>query len=183
MGGSVKNVPAVYLLLNRKTKELSVKVTIRKGRRADARGFVRLLVSLAEFEKLKPPATAARRRIVQDTFERKRINLLIATRAKEPIGYALYYYTYSSFLAKPTLYLEDLFVLEEFRRLGVGKSLFLRCVREAANQGCGRMEWSVLNWNTKAIKFYRDLGARRLEEWSVFRLDTKSLGRLASHRL
>jgi len=137
------------------------------------------LVSLAEFEKLEPPTPSARRRIVDDIFKKRRVRLFLACREGVPIGYALYFYTYSSFLAKPTLYLEDIFVLEEFRRSGVGRALFLRCVREATNHGCGRMEWSVLNWNSKAIKFYSDLGARRLKEWSVFRLDSTSLERLS----
>lgn len=153
-------------------------VSIRRGTKKDAGGFLRLLVSLAEFEKLEPPTPSARRRILDDIFRRRRVKLFLAFRRAMPIGYALYFYTYSSFLAKPTLYLEDIFVLEKFRRSGVGKALFLRCVREASSHGCGRMEWSVLNWNSKAIKFYSDLGARRLKEWSVFRLDSASLERL-----
>ena len=154
-------------------------VSIRRGTARDAKGFLHLLVSLAEFEKLEPPAPGAQKRIVDDIFVKRRVKLFLACRRRVPIGYALYFYTYSSFLAKPTLYLEDIFVLEEFRRSGVGRTLFLRCVREATSHGCGRMEWSVLNWNSKAIKFYSDLGARRLEEWSVFRLDSSSLKKLA----
>jgi GNAT superfamily N-acetyltransferase len=155
------------------------RVTIRRARRADAPAFLRLLVALAEFEKLQPPSPAARWRIVRDIFERKLINLLLAVREGKPIGYALHFFTYSSFLARPTLYLEDLFVLSEFRGSGVGKSLFMRCVGEASKKGCGRMEWSVLTWNKKAMRFYEDLGARELSEWRVYRLDSRGLGRLA----
>lgn len=175
MTASREDMPVVYLLVSRDAGEMKGGVTIRGARQADAKGFVRLLVSLAEFEKLEPPSPAAQRRILKDVFERKRVNLFVATRAGAPVGYALYFYTYSSFLARPTLYLEDIFVLEEFRGLGVGKSLFLRCVKEAIKHGCGRMEWSVLTWNSRAIRFYRKLGARRLTEWSVFRLNKKSL--------
>lgn len=103
----------------------------------------------------------------------------MAIRDDRPVGYALYFYTYSSFLARPTLYLEDIFVLDEFRGSGIGRSLLLRCVKEATRRGCGRMEWSVLNWNRRAMKFYEALGAKRLAEWSVYRLDSRGLGRLS----
>lgn len=157
-------------------------LAIRKGTNADSRGFLQLLVALARFEKLEPPTPAARRRILRDIFEKKRVNLFLALCDGKPAGYALYFYTYSSFLARPTLYLEDLFVLGEFRHMGVGLSLFQRCVREAVKRGCGRMEWSVLAWNRKAIRFYARLGARSLSEWRVYRLDAKLLKRLSDRR-
>lgn len=143
---------------------------IRKGKRADSEPFLRLLDELADFEHLEPPTREGKERIVQDIFEKKRVNLLVALSGKKQVGYALYFYTYSSFLARPTLYIEDLFVLEDHRRQGLGLALFRRCAEEATKQGCGRMEWSVLDWNKKAIDFYEGLGARRLKEWQVFRL-------------
>ena len=126
---------------------------------------------MADFEKLEPPSKDARERILKDVFSDGRINLFVAAEGRRLIGYALYFYSYSSFLAKPTLYLEDLFVLEEHRKRGVGFALFRRCVDEAVAQGCGRMEWSVLAWNEKALRFYERLGARRLSDWYVYRLD------------
>lgn len=164
------------------TTQPDERVAVRKGTKADSRGFLQLLVALARFEKLAPPTPAARKRILRDVFERKRVNLLLAFLEGRPVGYALYYYTYSSFLARPTLYLEDLFVLEECRGVGVGRSLFNRCVREAVQNDCGRMEWSVLNWNRKAIRFYERLRARRLSEWSVYRLDAKLLRKISEDR-
>jgi len=113
--------------------------------------------------------------MLREIFKRHSISLLVAESGGNLVGYVLYFFTYSSFLAKPTLYIEDLFVLEEHRGGGIGRGLFLKCVAEAVRRGCGRMEWSVLNWNTKAIKFYEGLGARKLDEWSVFRLDEKAL--------
>lgn len=157
---------------------MAQKWKLRRARKSDSEQFLQLVKSLADFERLNPPTAEAGRRMVRDVFVRKRVSLFVAESEHRLIGYALYFYTYSSFLAKPTLYLEDLFVLQEKRKGGIGKALFLRCVNEAARRGCGRMEWSVLNWNTKAIGFYEVLGARRLKEWSTFRLDERALGKL-----
>lgn len=154
-------------------------LVIRRGRRRDAGQFVGLVLALAEFEKLEPPSQEGRRRLVQDVFVKKRINLFVAAEGKKLVGYALYFYTYSSFVAKASLYLEDLFVLREHRKRGVGLALFKRCVEEAVASGCGRMEWAVLAWNQKAIDFYQRLGAKRLADWQVFRLDESALGKVS----
>lgn len=154
------------------------RVVIRKGLRADANEFIGLVLALAKFEHLDPPSDAGRKRLVEDVFEKKRINLFVAAEGKRLLGYALYFYTYSSFLAKPSLYLEDLFVLEEQRKRGVGFALFKRCVEEAVAKRCGRMEWAVLTWNEKALRFYEKLGAKRLSEWYTYRLDENSLRKI-----
>jgi GNAT superfamily N-acetyltransferase len=156
------------------------RIVIRKGRKADAKDFMGLVLALAKFEHLDPPSDAGRRRLVEDVFEKRRINLFVAAEGRRLLGYALYFYTYSSFLAKPSLYLEDLFVVEEHRKRGVGFGLFKRCVDEAVAKGCGRMEWAVLTWNDKALRFYEKLGARRLSEWYVYRLDENNLGKIRS---
>jgi GNAT superfamily N-acetyltransferase len=150
-------------------------MTIRRARRSDSEGFLELLLGLARFEKLEPPDSKARLRIIKDIFEKKRIKLLLAVFDGVPVGYALYFFAYSSFLARPTLYLEDIFVSEPYRRLSAGKSLFLRCAREAIRRGCGRMEWAILNWNRKALRFYEKLGAEKLNEWSYYRLDQRHM--------
>lgn len=157
-------------------------VLVRRGRKADSKGFLKLLVALAKYEKLDPPTPAAQKRILKDVFEKRRASLVLAVRRDVPIGYALYFYTYSSFLARPTLHLEDVFVLKEFRSLGVGRSLFLWCAKEASDQGCGRMEWLVLDWNKNAIRFYEAMGAKMLSDWSMFRLDSGALRRLLESR-
>ena len=89
---------------------------------------------------------------------------------KFTVGYAIVFETYSSFLALPTLYLEDIFVLSEYRRHGIGLKLFRYCCAEARRRGCGRMEWVVLDWNKSAIRFYNRLGAKRMKEWQLYRL-------------
>lgn len=133
---------------------------------------------LAKFEGLNPPSPAARRRLTDDVLRRRRVRLFVAVDGKTPVGYALYFYNYSSFLAKPSLYLEDIFVSPKYRKRGVGFSLFRKCVDEAMERGCGRMEWAVLTWNKKAIKFYERLGAKRLADWHVYRLDERALGQI-----
>ena len=155
-----------------------MRIQIRNGRRTDAEQFISLVLALAEFEHLDPPSDEGRKRLVDDIFRRKKVNLLVASSGRRLVGYALYFYTYSSFVAKPSLYLEDLFVLDEYRKQGIGFSLFRKCVEIAAAEGCGRMEWAVLTWNAKALRFYEKLGARRLADWCVYRLDEEALGRV-----
>jgi len=99
--------------------------------------------------------------------------VLVARAGKRLVGYALYFYTYSSFLAKPTLYLEDIFVLAQARGTGVGEALFESCLREARGYGCGRMEWQVLDWNKPAMRFYKKLGAEQIGDLVLYRHDLK----------
>lgn len=141
---------------------------IRPYRKSDARHLVDLIRALARFESLKPPSAAAARRLVGDAG--KRFQVLLGEVEGKKIGYAIYFFTYSTFLARPTLYLEDLFVLPDYRRQGAGMEFFDALLREARRRKCGRMEWSVLDWNTPAIRFYRKLGARPLEEWIPYRM-------------
>ena len=150
-------------------------IRIRAARKADSAQFVGLVNELAIFEKLPPPTSSGIRRLKEAVFRDKRIKLFVADEHGKLVGYALYFFTYSSFLARPTLYLEDLFVLADYRKGGVGFSLFRRCVDEAISTGCGRMEWAVLTWNQKAIDFYERLGAVRLSDWHVYRLDEDGL--------
>jgi len=156
--------------------------TVRYARREDSPGVIDLLVALANFEHLEPPDSASRKRILRDIFSAKIVKLFVAVDndSKKLVGYALYFFTYSSFLARPTLYLEDIFVLEDYRHQGIGRDLFLRCVREARRNTCGRMEWAVLTWNEKAIQFYEKLGAKRLDEWYYYRLTDEKIKRLSS---
>jgi len=141
---------------------------IRPFRKGDAKDFVGLVRALADYEKLKPPSAAASKRLVADIGGRIRV-LLCEVEGKK-VAYAIYLFTYSSFLARPTLYLEDLFVLPDYRRHGIGRKFFDVLLREARRLKCGRMEWTVLDWNKPAINFYDKLGARPLHEWITYRL-------------
>jgi len=147
-------------------------LTIRKARAADGNTILTLIRALADFEKLDPPDEAAQQRLLNDAFgERPRFDVFLAESGSEVVGYAFVFETYSTFLARPTLYLEDLFVLPGYRQQRVGFELFRYCAAEAARRGCGRMEWTVLDWNSNAINFYERQGARHLSEWLHYRLD------------
>jgi GNAT superfamily N-acetyltransferase len=156
-------------------------IEIRRAVETDAETVLALIDALAQYERMDPLPPDGRERIRQDLFgPRPRIEAHLAFLNEQAVGYTITLESYSSFLARPTLYLEDLFVLPEYRRHGVGRVFFRFLAAEALRRGCGRMEWAVLTWNQLAIDFYEKLGARRLEEWLVYRLDSAQLAGLAA---
>ncbi len=158
-------------------------VRVRPATEADAETFLSLVDALADYEKLDRPTPGARERLVRDAFgPSPRIGVHLLELDGEPVGYTITFETYSSFLALPTLYLEDLFVLPGARRHGVGRAAFRYLAGEAVRRGCGRMEWVVLDWNQLAIDFYDKLGARRMEEWYTYRLTAEQLRAVAGPR-
>lgn len=156
-------------------------ITIRRAERADAPVFLELVRALAEYERLPPPDAEAEARLVEDGFgERPRFEGYLAELDGHAVAYAIVFETYSSFLARPTLYLEDLFVRPEARRQGVGQAVLRYLAAEALNRGCGRMEWTVLDWNEMAQSVYRRVGAAMLDEWRICRLTGDALAQFAS---
>ncbi|MGA7732651.1 MAG: GNAT family N-acetyltransferase [Chloroflexia bacterium] len=154
-------------------------IRVRKAEAGDADLLIGLILGLAEFEKLPPPDEEAQRRLVKDAFgSHPRFEVFLAEIEGRVAGYAFTFETYSTFLALPTLYLEDLFVLPEYRGRKVGYALMLYLASEAVRRGCGRMEWVVLDWNTHAQEFYKRLGARHLDDWYYYRLDGEALERM-----
>ncbi|MBS1551814.1 MAG: GNAT family N-acetyltransferase [Bacteroidetes bacterium] len=146
-------------------------IKIRPALKSDSKSILRLINELAEFEKLDPPDSRGKRRIIKDAFSGKPLfNVLLAESNGDILGYAFYFFTYSSFLAKKTLYLEDIFISGKFRNKGIGKLFFADLKRIAKKNKCGRMEWVVLDWNKNAIEFYTKLGAEELKMWKTFRL-------------
>lgn len=146
-------------------------VTVRKATRDDASAILLLVDALAAYEQLSPPDAAAKARLIRDmTANPPRFEAYLAEFEGRAVGYAFVFETYSSFLALPTLYLEDLFVLPEHRKQRAGYALFTAVVKEAHARGCGRMEWTVLDWNQLAIDFYKRLGATHMKEWHLYRL-------------
>lgn len=152
-------------------KNHSMKIKIRKAVKSDSADIIRLISELADFEKLTPPDKAGNKRLLKNTFSKKPlINILLAEVNGKIAGYAIYFFTYSSFAARQTLYLEDIFISEEYRNKGIGKLFFDKLTAIARKNKCGRMEWVVLDWNVNALKFYEKLGAEELKEWKTFRI-------------
>jgi GNAT superfamily N-acetyltransferase len=159
---------------------VAARLTIRRGTRRDVPTIVALVRGLAEYERLLNECVVSPGKIRRDGFGRRRyFQTLICRRGGRPIGFALYFFTYSTFLAAPTLYLEDLFVLPAERGRGAGLALLRALARLAVQRRCGRMEWTVLDWNRPAMRFYRGLGAGFRTEWVLTRLTGSPLARLA----
>ena len=155
-------------------------LSIRRATRRDVPTILRLIRGLAAYERLAREVTATAAQIRRHGFGRRRyFETLICRRGERPIGFALYFFTFSTFLARPTLYLEDLFVVPEERGHGAGRALLRELARIAARRRCGRMEWAVLDWNTPSIRFYEKLGAGLRKEWILTRLTGAPLRRLA----
>jgi len=155
--------------------------SIRAARPDDAELLVNLVHELAVYEKLEQNARAR-----PDDFRRHLFGphpsaeVVLAELDGQPVGFALWFTTFSTFRGQPGLYLEDLFVKPEYRGRGIGKGLLAALASVAVERGCGRLEWSVLNWNEPAIGFYRSVGARPMDEWTVYRIDDEPLRRLAA---
>jgi GNAT superfamily N-acetyltransferase len=132
--------------------------------------FLDLIEKLAQYEKLAPPDEEAKKRLRADCLSDKpKYQAFIGKIGNKPVSYMIYFFTYSSFLALPTLFVEDIFVLEEYRKQGVGQKMFDFLKETAKHEGCGRIEFIVLKWNTTAQDFYEKNGAKRLE-WFVYRI-------------
>jgi GNAT superfamily N-acetyltransferase len=149
---------------------------IRTGEPSDVPLIADLIRGLARYEKLEHEVTMTEELLASNLFgPRRYAETLIAEDGGAPIGFALFFHNFSTFLAKPGIYLEDLFVIPEQRGGGVGRALLQRLAMIAVERGCGRLEWAVLDWNRDAIGFYERLGARPNSEWTVYRLTGEAL--------
>jgi GNAT superfamily N-acetyltransferase len=153
---------------------------IRPAAQADVPLVLRFIRELAEYERLLHEVVATEERLRDTLFgARPAAEVVIAEEDGEALGFALFFQNYSTFLAQPGLYLEDLYVRPEARGRGAGRALLAHLARLAKERGCGRLEWWVLDWNESAIRFYRSLGAQPMSDWTVFRLTGDDLARLA----
>lgn len=154
---------------------------IERATEGDVPLILRLVNGLAEYEKLAHEVTATEAGLRETLFgAQPAAEVILAYTGDTPVGFALFFPNYSTFLGKPGLYLEDLFVLPEWRGHGFGRGLLAHLATLAFQRGCGRFEWSVLDWNEPAIGFYKSLGAKPMAGWSIFRLTGDALQKLAS---
>ncbi len=161
----------------------SAALRIRRGTARDVPTILALIKGLAEYERLTHEVRATQAALRRHGFgPRPYFETLICSRGPTPVGFALYFFTYSTFMARPSLYLEDLFVRPEERGRGAGRALLRELARIAMRRGCGRMEWTVLDWNAPSIGFYERLGAELKREWILTRLTGEPLRRLAFER-
>ena len=162
-------------------RDVTLDITIRNALPQDAGAYLQLVKTFAEFEKLPPPDAEAQRRLIDDLFRpRPRYRLLVVDAGGQVVGYAAYSLSYSTFQAKPVFFLDDLFVLNEYWNQRIGHRLFAYCAKTAAAEGCCRMEFLVLDWNTRALEFYKRHGVPALSNWVVHRVEGESLHRLSA---
>lgn len=153
------------------TASMLEKVSLRRVKKKQhARALAALTVELARYEKLEPPSKEALRRFEKDAIAGKRFRAVLAYVGKKPVGYSVAFETYSTFQGRPVYYLEDIFVLPDHRRSGIGARLFLDVAKRARKRGCCRIEWQVLAWNEPAIHFYERFGAQKMTDWIWHRL-------------
>jgi GNAT superfamily N-acetyltransferase len=155
-------------------------VTIRAVREDEVPQVLRFIRELAVYERLEHEVVATEERLRKALFgEPRYCEVVFACLDEEPVGFALFFHNFSTFLGLPGIYLEDLFVLPSARGRGIGQRLLAWLARETINRGCGRLDWSVLDWNEPAIRFYRSIGAKPMDEWTVYRLTGDALARAA----
>jgi GNAT superfamily N-acetyltransferase len=154
---------------------------IRAATEEDVPLILSLIKELAEYERLSHEVVATEEALRDSLFgERPVAEVLIGHLGDEPVGFALFFHNFSTFLGKPGIYLEDLYVRPEFRGAGIGRALLVHLARLARERGCGRVEWSVLDWNEPAIGFYKKIGASPVSGWTVYRVTGEALDDMAA---
>jgi GNAT superfamily N-acetyltransferase len=154
---------------------------IRKATSNDSALILEFVKALAEYEKLSHEVTTDAENLRKNIFADPAVAfVLIAESDGKPAGFALFFYNFSTFLGQKGIYLEDLFVKPEFRGAGIGKALLKELARIALSENCGRLDWSVLDWNTPAIEFYKSIGAVAMDEWTTYRMTTAAMQKFTS---
>jgi len=154
---------------------------IRAATKEDVPAILSFIKKLADYERLSHEVVATEAGLRESLFGRRRTaEVALGYFKREPVGFVLFFHNYSTFLGQPGIYIEDLFVDEAFRRRGFGRALLAYVARLAKERRCGRLEWSVLDWNEPAINFYKQLGATPMSEWTVYRMTGESLRKLAA---
>ena len=155
-------------------------LSIRMAERADVPLVLEYILELARYEQLEDQVVADAETLERELFDRGGAEVLLAEVAGEPVGFALFFHNFSTFLGRRGVYLEDLYVRPAWRGRGYGRALLARLARIAVERGCGRLEWWCLDWNESSIGFYRSLGAEAMDEWTVYRIAGDTLNELAA---
>ena len=158
---------------------MSAKFEIRYAEKKDAALILEFIRALAEYEKMSDEVVATEELLQEWVFEKKKAEVIFAVEDGVEVGFALFFYNFSTFVGRAGLYLEDVFVKVEHRGKGYGKALLKELARIAVERGCGRMEWVCLNWNQPSIDFYRSLGAVPMDDWTIYRVAGDTLKALA----
>ena len=165
---------------SREVRQENRRISIVAAKPAHVPTIHSMVLALAEYEKLTHLVTGTAQDLERELFGTSPvIEAVVACCEEAPVGYSLYFHNYSTFLARKGLYLEDVYVRPEFRHQGIGRTMLTHLARLAVERGCGRFEWSVLDWNTPAIRFYQGLGAEILPEWRIVRVTGSALQTLA----
>ena len=155
------------------------KLTFRVAREGDEQKILDFILALAKYEKMESDVVATPQLLHEWIFEKKKAEVIFPMVEGKEIGFALFFHNFSTFLGKAGIYLEDLFVKPEYRGKGYGKALIKKLASIAIERGCGRLEWSCLDWNQPSIDFYLSLGAEAMDEWTVYRVAGDTLANLA----
>ena len=156
-----------------------IESSIRIAKAHDIPIILEFIKGLAKYENLTDEVSATEELLREALFERKMAEVIIEDYEGEPAGFALFFHNFSTFLGKPGIYLEDLYIKPEFRGKGLGKNLLSYLAKVAVERNCGRLEWSCLDWNEPSIKFYKGLGALPMQEWTTYRLSDERLSKLS----
>ena len=155
-------------------------LTFRYAKRRDVPLILHFIIELAKYEKLENEVVATEEILEEWLFEKKKAEVIFAVLNGKEIGFALFFHNFSTFLGRAGIYLEDLYVLPEFRGHGYGKAILKKLAQIARKRGCGRLEWWCLDWNKPSIAFYKSLGAEAMDDWTVYRIAGENLTELAN---
>ncbi len=154
-------------------------MTIRTAAKEDVRKILDFIIKLAEYEHMSDQVVATEALLTEWIFEKQKAEVLFVCDGKKEVGFALFFHNFSTFLGLAGIYLEDLFVLPEYRGKGYGKALLKKLAEITVDRGCGRLEWACLDWNQPSIDFYRSLGAIPLNDWTTYRVTGDTLTKMA----
>ncbi len=154
-------------------------MTFKKATKSDAKKILAFINALAEYENMSNDVIATEELLTEWIFEKEKAEVIFAVIDDKEIGFALFFHNFSTFLGRAGIYLEDLFVLPEYRGKGYGKALLKEIARIAVSRNCGRLEWSCLDWNQPSIDFYLSLEAKKMDEWTIYRLTGETLHKMA----